>query len=207
MRHWHQIFFRSPPSFSPMAVVLTSGTNYTVPTGATTMKGWAVGAGRQGAGGTSYKTWSVTGGDSVSYVIGVSNGAHTTITYNSTTITGNSSTGIGASFSGGDGGANGGNQIVFNQGGTTFVRGGAIGGNISTSGCIRSKATDISGLFAALTLSGQSFGDCVNGVFGYGGFLATSNGFTRILSGVGGGGWNGTNSNGTGGGAVVLYFA
>ena len=194
--------------FSPIAVVLTTGTSYTVPSGATTMKAWAIGAGRQGAGGTAYNTWSVSGVDSVSYVIGVSNGAHTTITYNSTIITGNSSTGgVGASFSGGDGGANGGNQAVTTQGGVQLIRGGAIGGNAVADSCPRLKSNDsLGGLFNAVTLSGQFISDCGDGVLGYGGFFTPGGGHTRILSGIGGGGWNGTNTNGTGG-AVVLYLS
>lgn len=126
-------------AFTPVAVLLTSGTSYTIPAGATTMKAWAVGGGgggganyqgfgerSGGAGGTAYKTWSVSGGSSVSYVIGAGSvafgtssvrnyGNDTTVTFGGVTITGGggSKTGtykeVGGTFSGGDGGANGGN--------------------------------------------------------------------------------------------------
>ena len=102
----------SAPSFTPMAVLLTSGSSYTVPAGATSMKAWAVGQGggivysdaiRQGAGGCAYKTWAVTGGTSVSYTVGnttptsqiintsstvAANGGDSTVTYGGITITG-----------------------------------------------------------------------------------------------------------------------
>lgn len=200
----------SSGGFSPMAVVLTSGTNYTVPSGATTMKAWAIGAGRSGAGGTAYKTWSVNSGDQINYVVGVSGTSDTTVTYSSETITGNRSLGnSGGSYSGGDGGANGGDFLGYNQGISFFARGGAVGGNTSVSSpstcTLRFKATDVSGLIAAATLAGQSFSDCDPGVFGYGGVLVT-NTSTRSIAGRGGGGWNGTNNNGVDG-AVVLYFS
>jgi hypothetical protein len=193
-----------------MAVVLTSGTNYTVPTGATTMKAWAVGPGRQSAGGTAYKTWSVIGGDTINYVVGISGTSDTTITYSSTTITGNRPTPAGGGYNGGDGGANGGSSSTFSNAGTQFFIGGAVGGNASVSGCtggasFRRKATNISGLFAAVTLAGQSFSDCANGVFGYGGVATNNNPSVRSVCGLGGGGWNGSNLNGQNG-AVVLYF-
>ena len=114
----------TPSSFSPTAVLLTSGTSYTVPAGASTMKAWASGAGAsdtptasgrgRGAGGCSYKTWSVSGGQSISYTIGTSanglNGGSTTVTFSGTTITGGGGLfdGSGGTFSGGDGGATGG---------------------------------------------------------------------------------------------------
>jgi hypothetical protein len=208
MRHWHSIFFRSPPSFSPMAVVLTSGTNYTVPTGATTMKAWAVGPGRSAAGGTAYKTWSVIGGDTINYVVGISGTSDTNITYSSTTITGNRpTTASGGGYNGGDGGANGGASTTYSRSGTQFFVGGAVGGNTTIANCYgRSKATNISGLFSAVILSGQSFSaDCANGSFGDGGLSTNNIPSIRITCGLGGGGWNGTNNNG-GNGAVVLYF-
>ena len=86
----------------PMAVVLTTGTSYTVPAGAVTMKAWAVGCGDStsfnngqyggGAGGVSYKTWTVSGGQSVTYKVGyqyVGTGGNTTVTFSGSTITGN----------------------------------------------------------------------------------------------------------------------
>jgi hypothetical protein len=70
-------------AFPAIAVMLTRGTSYTVPNGATTMKAWAVGGGASfsdyrgtGGGGTAYKTWPVKGGDTVTYSVGdpLSNG-------------------------------------------------------------------------------------------------------------------------------------
>jgi hypothetical protein len=100
------------PTFTATAVLLTSGTSYTVPSGATSMKAWAVGQGSAnersnwnvgGAGGCAYKTWSVSGGSTVSYVVGkntaayrsvagsssrVADGGNSTVTYGGVTITG-----------------------------------------------------------------------------------------------------------------------
>ncbi|NBW19291.1 MAG: fibronectin type III domain-containing protein [Caulobacteraceae bacterium] len=114
-------------SFTPMAVLLTSGTSYTVPSGATSMKAWAVGGGgpgsawmnsAAGAGGCAYKTWSVSA-STVSYVVGAA-GINSTVTYSGTTITGNGAAsiagGAGGSFSGGDGGAQGGSGESFGGG-------------------------------------------------------------------------------------------
>jgi hypothetical protein len=128
----------APAGFTPMAVLLTSGTSYTVPAGATSMKAWAVGGGgggMGGAGGTAFKTWSVAGGDAVAYVAGAAgvyiapgysynstNGGDSTVTYGGVTITGRgggkptviSVNGVntlsipGGTYSGGDGGADGG---------------------------------------------------------------------------------------------------
>lgn len=107
----------TPPPFSPFAVVLTSGTSYAIPSGATTMTAWAVGAGggydygglspwSARGGSIAYKTWNVSSGQSVAYSIpsapsyqlysGMFTGskAHTTITFNNQTILG---------FNGGDG--------------------------------------------------------------------------------------------------------
>jgi len=99
-------------SFSPVAYVITSGTSRTVPTGATSMKAWVIGGGSGGAydssgcagfddgfnGGESVKTYSVTGGASVTYSIGGAGiagpgnssstaGGTTTLTYGGVTIT------------------------------------------------------------------------------------------------------------------------
>ena len=87
-----------------------------------------------------------------------------------------------------------------------------MGGNLSVSaGCtggasFRKKATDVDGLFAALTLAGQSFSDCADGVFGYGGVATDNNPSIRSVCGLGGGSWNGSNVTGRGG-AVVLYLS
>jgi len=215
------------PGFSPLAVLLTYGTTYTVPVGATTMKAWAVGSGGVGnndtgigfggnAGGCAYKTWTVTGGSSVAYTTNAIIGFDffsSTVTYGETTIIGNGatlgSTNTPASFSGGDGGASGGlaAEIAY-----TNMCGGAVGGNgTPVEPCRRQPATDISGLFAALTLAGVSTTEtcAASAAFGSGG-QDEKYGPTKT-AGLGGGGvgnyqnW-GLAGTPPGAGAVVLYF-
>ena len=212
----------SVSSFSAVAVALTSGTSYTVPTGATSMKAWAVGSGGLGdnsttsgyagnAGGCAYKTWTVTGGSSVAYTR--SSAGNSTVTYGGTTITGNAaplvSSNTPASFSGGDGGASGGLAATLTGGDHC---GGAVGGNgTSVMPCRRQPATNISGLFAALTLAGVSTTEtcAASAAFGSGGH-DTKYGPAKT-AGLGGGGVTANAQNilaGTpaGAGAVVLYF-
>ena len=202
-------------SYTPTAVLLTSGTSYTVPSGATSMKAWAVGGGGYGygggAGGTAYKTWAVTGGSSVTYAVapagatgGVTRQASTTVTHNGVTITGLSgrTTGGGAGIlyygtgSGGDGGANGGES-------PSGERGGAVGGNGTVASCGRVPMTDVSGLKAAVSLAGgKTVEDCgTDAAFGSG---ASGKFDSPKTAGYGGGG--GTASKSGGAGAVVLYF-
>ena len=202
--------------------MLTTGSSYTVPTGATNMKAWAIGSGgnyEQGAGGTAYKTWNVNGGSSVAYTVGAavnnanygSFGNNTTITYNNTTITGcgggRSIGGFG--FNGGDGGANGGGGGY--QGGGEYANG-AVGGN-TPQGVGRPvfKATDIDGLFAVLNLLGIDPTRQVNynydmtnpNVFGAGTKFDKYGGFAS--GGIGGGNGFGTGETRETG-AVILYF-
>ena len=216
----------TPVSFTPTAVLLTSGTSYTVPSGATSMKAWAVGGGQGqvycfnffgNAGGVAYKTWSVTGGQSVSYSIGsggltntgsggttAGTGSDTTVTFSGATIAGLAATQqrAGGSFSGGDGGTIGGTS-------PTLGTGGAVGGNSSTASCGRIVATDVSGLFAAIALAGgKTVENCqTTAAFGSGS-IANKYG-TQLAAGFGGGGsasYNGGPKNNGGSGAVVLYF-
>lgn len=214
----------TPSSFSPSAVILTSGTSYTVPVGASTMKAWAVGPGGMNgsgighAGAVCYKAWSVTGGSSVTFALGTRpaydgncyRSTSTTVTYGGVTITaqGGSGTNTGdsgaATYSGGDGGANGGLGGYPPQGGAS---GGAVGGNGAVvTPCNRYSATDVSGLFAAVTMAGGTVTEtCADtAAFGSGG---ASNSDKR--PGIGGGGaWSGTGGSDYGGvGAVVLYFS
>ena len=212
------------PPFIPQAVLLTSGTSYTVPAGASTMKAWAVGGGARAgnasaAGGCAYKTWGVSSGQSVSYSVaaaitgdfGVSPGGNTTITFSGTTITGyggsGTASGTGGSFAGGDGGANGGSGAAFSGG----SYGGAVGGNGTVASCGRRTMTDVSGLKAALTLAGASVTEScdVTAAFGSGGYGNKYNNPSRVNPGLGGGAGH-TNYDGRqtpgGGGAVVLYF-
>jgi len=59
--------------------MLTSGTSYTVPSGATTMKAWIItqGGAVQGRGGVvAWKTFSVTGGSTINYVVQAARSTH-----------------------------------------------------------------------------------------------------------------------------------
>jgi hypothetical protein len=195
------------------------------------MKAWAVGAGGNrrssgsayggGAGGCAYKTWSVAGGNSVSYSIGTApntlnfnaDGNNTTVTFGGVTITGGGGKGLSAStggtYSGGDGGATGGASgalIAGNSG-----PGGAVGGNGALASCKRVVMTDVSGLLAAAALAGATTTEnCVSGTpaFGSGGFSAKYS--AAYNAGYGGGGARDSNLTGNGAlagnGCVVLYF-
>ena len=220
--------------FTPMAVLLTSGTSYTVPVGATSMKAWSVGGGGGsrggggvgGAGGTAFKTWSVSSGSSVAYSIGAAGGmgmsfgpgGDTTVTYGGATITGGGggyagssdwsgagTIGEGGGHSGGDGGANGGAGTRPNG-----VCGGAVGGNsqpiLMCPGYDfqgRRPATDVSGLLEAVALAGGVATPICGAT---GSFGSGSHGDEKFSparpAGLGGGG---SQAN-PGGGAVVLYF-
>jgi hypothetical protein len=142
------------------------------------------------------------------YGDGSSRSGSTTVTFNGTTITaqgggGNNGSSEPATFSGGDGGANGGLG-----GGSVPWNGGAVGGNGTLTECGRYPATDVSGLFAAVTLAGGSVSEAcgATAAFGSGGVGAQ---YSGLLYGIGGGGaWNQNNpaSDNGGPGAVVLYF-
>jgi hypothetical protein len=208
----------TPASFQPSAVLLTSGTSYTVPAGAASMKAWAVGAGgSQGAGlgnagAVAYKTWSVTPGSSVAYSLGANSTyysrSNTTVTYGGVTISAQSGSGSdwngteASTFSGGDGGAAGGlHGYPSGSGGS----GGAIGGNSGPAACGRYTATDVSGLFAAVVLAGGSVTESCGATAAFGSG-ATVN--ATLSAGIGGGGafWGDQSSTGGGPSAVVLYF-
>jgi hypothetical protein len=218
-------------AFTPTAVLLTSGTSYSVPANAANMKAWVVGGGGNrlasvsayggGAGGCAYKTWSVSGGQSVSYSIGSAattlntpaNGGNTSVTFGGVTITGNggngASTSSGGSYSGGDGGATGGSAGAL-IGGNSGA-GGAVGGNGTAASCKRIAMTDVSGLLAAAALAGATTTEgCVSGspAIGSGGFSSKYS--APYNAGYGGGGARDTNLSGNGalagGGFVLLYF-
>jgi hypothetical protein len=104
--------------FTPVAFVITSGTSRTVPTGATSMKAWVIGGGGGGTegtncnntsecdggyGGEAVKTYTVAGGNTVSYTVGAGgaggsgggaavNGGNSTLTYGGVTVTGGGGT-------------------------------------------------------------------------------------------------------------------
>ena len=223
----------TPISFSPTAVLLTSGTSYTVPAGATSMKAWAVGGGGGAgylgtvggqAGGCAYKTWSASGGQTISYSVATApstgtadpTGGDSTVTFSGSTITGQGGTSSynnaspRGSYSGGDGGATGGmpnNNVPAGSPSRNSGRGGAVGGNsASLASCGRRPMTDVSGLIAALQLAGATTSEtcATTAAFGSGGLGGK---FVDFSAGRGGG---------TGAspgpyiyatsGAVVLYF-
>lgn len=114
----YSIVYNGAASFSPVAYVITSGTSRTVPTGATSMKAWVIGGGGGGTegancnnssecdggyGGEAVKTYTVVGGNTVTYTIGTggaggsggtsaANGTNSTLTYSGVTITGGGGT-------------------------------------------------------------------------------------------------------------------
>ena len=199
------------------AVILTSGTSFTVPSGYTSMKAWAIGQGGTdggalpgGAGGVAFKTWAVTGGSAVSYSVGNSYaaaGGNTTVTYGGNTITGNgavsASTSLaGGSFSGGDGGANGGSGYWSGD----DYYGGSVNGGTPSSGTAgtRRPATNVSGLFEAAALAGATATETgASARVGSGGWANEKEG-TYIGAGYGGG--RSTSATETPG-AVVLSFS
>jgi|694.fasta_scaffold88706_2 hypothetical protein len=214
---------KSTDPFEPFAVVLTASGTYGLPSGATTMKAWAIGGGSSGAGGCAYKSWSILESDEApTFTVGagaygqnVSAGS-TSLTFRGTTITGNGGNGYatfaGGSFSGGDGGANGGSGSSGEYGSFPWQRrnGGAVGGNGTwTLSVLRMPATDVNGLFAAVSLAGLKTVEDggAEPAFGSGGGTAQTDGDKG--PGIGGGDsfspFGGRTSMG-GSGAVVLYF-
>ena len=213
------------PTYEPTAFLLTSGSVYTVPDGASSMKAWAVGSGGNstgggggmpcGAGGCAFKTWSVSHGQSVSYAVGsypfsFGDGNPSTVTFSGTTITGGGGKrlGQGGTFSGGDGGADGGAGVEGTGGGVSPGTGsasGAVGGNGVKQSCGRYAATDVSGLLAAVALAGGKVTEDCGTVAAFGSG-AYSDKYTNKKAGLGGGFVGGWDNNSGGGGAVVLYF-
>ena len=209
-----------PVTFSPLVVVITNpgttqitSTAYTIPAGATTLKGWAIGGGActtgttYNAGGCGYKTWSLTSNSSrsantLNYVIGagaidtVSSASASRIIYAGITMTGQGG-GVGG-YINADGGANGG-------GGPN----GAVGVNsASLSACGRRPATDVDGLFAALALAGISTTETcgATGAFGSSGYVNAADSNLTKTAGYGGRGHSDTFTTPGGNGVVVLYF-
>ena len=213
-----------PPPYTPTAVVLTSGSSYTVPSGATYVKAWAVGAGGAGgaspggAGGVAYKTWAASGGASLSYSVSDTAGSNATVTLSGTTITGYGGTagsgsypGTGGSYAGGDGGATGGDGWTGAYDDTDHYYGGSINGtaiDYTAVGSVNVMPTDVAGILDAVCLSGFSvyYGGCPPAsYFGsgaarfwfYGGNIS-------YYANRGGGGVDSVWTHG--GGAIVLYF-
>jgi surface protein len=150
-------------SFTPVAYVITSGTSRSVPTGATSMKAWVIGGGGGGTegtncsnssecdggyGGEAVKTYTVVGGNTVSYTIGAGgaggaggaavNGVNSTLTYGGVTVTGGGGTR-------GDSGTCG---LPYGTG---------TGGDFNRSlGASTPYPSDFQGRSAAVTLSGTT---------------------------------------------------
>ena len=214
--------------------MLEAGATYTVPSGATSMKAWAIGSGcgarpnaTGGGGNTVFKTWSVTGGSVVNYSVGqagnivinafgqpfIEIGTDTTITYSGATIlafTGSYSSFVGPLPGPGNGPIDGG---VFGNVGNGTTQGGAVGGGSTpVTPCNRRKMNDVSGLISALTLAGARTTEICDAVaaFGSGAADTTVAPFNYAPPGQGGGGisYASTPSSRNRGanGAVVLYF-
>lgn len=216
--------------FNSVAVVLVSGSSYAIPAGASTLTAWAVGNGHSsgGGGGTAYKAWTITENDStVSFSVGATNGASTTVTFQTVTITGlGASSQQGGGYSGGDGGANGGDGGYHTVSGVTlFQNGGAVGGNgvfdsaptagVWNSTILRMPAADVSGLLEAVALAGEKAVEDGGSVPAFGSGMADKwidgdeANSVALAAGRGGGGRvlsGGRGSVGPGGGAVVLRF-
>jgi hypothetical protein len=188
-------------AFTPVAYVRSTGSSFTVPTGATSMKVWVIGSGGGGGygdtcdsgddggyGGLGVKTFNVTGGGSVSYSLGSggsgsiyggaasATGGSTTATYGGVTVTAT--------------GGKGGDYIKYSTDGSWAAGAGTgVGGDFNT-GMIRDAygyyPADYQGLLAAISLSGGSIG--VAGLGGLAGSSSPSNGYPGEA------------------GAVVLYF-
>jgi hypothetical protein len=222
--YWRRI---ATDPFVPFAVVMTGGSSYEIPSGATTVEAWAVGAGASGGvntnlggGGIAYRSWAIDGQTSVSYSVALSPNIGnadtpqaTTVTFSALTISGMSSGGIdGGSASGGSANFRGGDrsfEIINNE--TYFLGGGAGGNQPTVSPCQRNPGTDVSGLHAALALAGfQSSETCgISPAFGSGAsvkFEPSTGGPSlthRFEAGLGGGG---ASIMPGGDGAVVLKF-
>jgi hypothetical protein len=248
--NWNTTICAPAAGSCPAPTVLTTGTSWTVPAGVTSVKVWAIGAGgggagtpaqddvasgAGGAGGVAYKTYSVSGGQTIAYTIGSggpggsgaqlgTSGGVTTATYGGTTITAgggqygqynNNAIGPGGNGLGGDGAAKGGTGAGSsgNQGGGG---GGGLGGGngtfSGTNGGTGGQSVDVSGLQAAVTSAGYSW----TGPGGGGGNvdLRISHGKPATGFGSGGGGagfWGGHGGDGLygggGGGAAGSDFS
>jgi hypothetical protein len=223
-------------SFEPLAVLLTTGSSYSVPTGATSVKAWAIGSGGRGetgrsalnfiyvnatgnSGAVAYKTWSITGG-SISYVVGAavtsntSSGNATTITYDGVTIVANGGTSNMGTTSGSPKAPNNYVGATFSggDGGAIGGRGGgdsagALAGGGALTICARRPALDVDGLFAALALAGISTSETCGAIAAFGSGAAGGK-FTALqTAGLGGGGLNqNIYTNGTPSGAGAVVL-
>jgi hypothetical protein len=179
-------------NYNSTSVIFTSGTSWTVPSGVTSIKVWAIGAGGGGAGcgasdgttgggggagGVAVKTWTVSPGNTITFTIGSAGtygsstnsglaGGNTSVTFSGLTITGNGGNGgqynTGSAAAGGSAvngdtnsqGGTGGSGALGDTGGSGGgAIGGGVGGTPSSAGANGAQSVDISGLFAALSLT------------------------------------------------------
>lgn len=238
-----------PPPPAPTVYLFTENGSWTVPQGVTSIKVWSVGGGGGGggsnnsdgragggggAGGIAYREFSVTPGQSISYIVGAAGtggrnsndgnkGGNTTVTVSGTTLNGeggdkgrfnNTSSSGGGTASGGTTNVSGG----AGAGASGDVGGGGGGGIALANGQTSTQAggaggsgNDVENLFAALATIGVSTGGP-----GAGGDSGSSqpnamNGgsATGFGSGGGGAGWYGGNGGnglyGGGGGGAAGY--
>lgn len=193
-------------TFASSSVLLTSGTSWTVPDGATSIKVWAIGAGGGGggvstldnsaaagggAGGLSYRQFSVTSGQVVSYAIGIGGfggigagngapGTETTVTVGGTTLRGRGGSGgkynDNSGINGGSGSGGNPNRTGGDGRGAQGNTGGGGGGGLNQADA---PSTSTSG-----GTGGQAVD--VNGLFA----IIASLGYSTTAPGAGGG--NGT---------------
>jgi len=230
---------------TPFVVVLTSGVSYNFAS-AGSVKIWVIGAGGGGggviagtkaagagaAGGVAYKTFIVSGSQTITYSIGAAGaggdgvdgnaGGDTTATFQAVGLTGGGGGGgdndhivqaPGGTYSGGDGGSTGGTGGVPNQSNIGGGGGGGIGAANkgvwgSTDGQPGAQSNDINGLQSVIEEAGYSWT-----TFGAGSTAGVDDvpGGTATGLGCGGGApswWGGVGGDGLyggGGGGATTY--
>lgn len=230
---------------STLPIVSTSGSSWLVPAEVTGIKVWAIGAGGGGpggcsicfggttgggggAGGVAYKTYTVSGGQTVNYTIGNAgtagsnnsnggNGNQTTVTISGSTITGGGGIGgqliapVGTGVGGAGGSTTGGDSGSSNGGkGADFLNQGAGGGGgigganaiIATGngkGGNGAQSLDVSGLFAVLGIVGGFPTTAPGGGGGPGSWPPAGNASAGSATGFGSGGGGAGWTGGNGG--------
>lgn len=209
--------------FTPVAVLLTSSTSYSIPSGAKILKAWAIGPGGRpnsafgnlagGAGGLAFTMCSVGVATTLTYNCAGPYGAGLTLPDYETIIGyyGNENSGGGYETWSGLGIA-GGNGATGNDVNGTYYAGGAVAGTNTIASCGRRTMNDFFGLFAALTLAGQNTTESCGPTAALGSGAYDATGSTSYSPGLGGGGIYPKLSDSIvdtppGNGAIVLYFA
>lgn len=219
------------PPPGPSAYALTSGTSWTVPEGVTNLQVWSIGAGGGGAGaaasddtsgggggagGTAYRVFTVTPGESLSYVIGTAgaggwgasdggDGGDTSITINGLSLRGKGGGGgkynSGARGMGGSSTGGSPDRVGGNGAGAAGDMGGGGGGALGevdgtsvncvggTGGTIaNATGADITALFAVLSELGYPTMSPGTGGGCGNALVGAMNGSTATGFGNGGGG-------------------